>query len=110
MNAKKLTGIACIIVGAILLFFSNYIAEQVTAGKQRIASGQQQVDTYNKYFSATPYSKELGKQVTAPYQRRINEGNVEVSYYESLSLMLQIFGIILILIGIAILVFWKKKS
>lgn len=105
---KKIIGIACIVVGAFLLLFSHYIAEQVASGREQIQSGQRQLNAVDKYFSQTPYSKELGKTLTSPYQKRINEGEQEVSYYDALSHKLQIGGVILILIGIAVLVFWKK--
>src|SRR5260221_8636498 len=103
MNSKKMLGIGCIIIGAVMLFFSNYIADQVAAGKLRTASGQRQIDTTNSLFSQTQYTKPFGSVITGSGQERVNAGNLKIAQYETLQGKLQIGGIILIVIGIGIL-------
>lgn len=85
MNGKKLTGLAAIIIGAVLLFFSHYIAERVAAGKLQIQSGQEQVDSVNSLFSGSSYTKPIGKQLTKSGQQQIDAGRAEITGYESLA-------------------------
>lgn len=109
MKRMNIFGIALIIVGAIMLLFSNYIAEQVAAGKLRISSAQGQVDTANTLFSQSQYTKPIGGLFTGGAQNRINAGNVQVSEYAALAHMLQIGGVILILVGIGVLFLGRKR-
>lgn len=109
MNSRKMLGIGCIIVGAVMLFFSNYIADQVAAGKLQTASGQRQIDQTNSLFNRTQYTKPFGSVVTGSGQARVDAGNLKIAQFETLQGKLQIGGIVLIVLGIGILVFWRKK-
>jgi uncharacterized protein YjeT (DUF2065 family) len=111
MNAKKIIGIALIVVGAVMLFFSNYIAEQVASGRMQIQSAQGEVDSANSLFSTTKVTQPVGKMFTGSAQRRIDAGQSEVDRYQSMSNNLKIGGIILIVIGAGILFipFGKKR-
>ncbi|MGB7977827.1 MAG: hypothetical protein WCF19_01545 [Chlamydiales bacterium] len=109
MNTKRTIGVALIVIGAIMLLFSNYIADQVLSGKMRIASAQNQVDTVNSVFSMSKYTKPVGKQFTGSAQKQINAGQEDIDKYESMANNLKIGGVTLIVIGIAFVIFSRKK-
>lgn len=111
MNTKKIIGIALIVVGAVMLFFSNYIAEQVASGKMQIQDAQSKVDTADTLFSQSKYTKPVGNMFTGSAQKKIDAGQADVDKYESMSSNLKIGGIILIIIGAAVLFIpMKRKS
>lgn len=110
MNGRKILGIVVAIVGAICLVFSHYIAGQIAEGRLRIASGQRQVDTTNSLFNQSQYTKPIGGVFTGSGQERINAGNAQISYYESVENKLKIGGIVLIVIGAGIFFLWRKRS
>lgn len=109
MHFKKVIGFVVLGLGAILLVFSYYIAEQVAEGRARVDRAQGQVDTANSLFSLNPTTKQIGKGFTSPIQKKIDEGSLDVSEYTALAHKLQVGGIILIVIGLGALVFWKKR-
>jgi ABC-type transport system involved in multi-copper enzyme maturation permease subunit len=108
-NPKAFLGIVMIVVGAIMLVFSNYIANQVTAGKFAIQSGQNTIDNTNSLFSTTKATKPIGEMFTSSGQQRVDAGRAEVSKYESISHNLQLGGIALIVVGIGLLIWSRKK-
>jgi hypothetical protein len=110
MKSQKILGIALIIVGACMLFFSDYIAEQVSEGRMQIRSAQSQVDTADSLFSQSQYTKPIGKIFTGSAQKKIDAGRREADKYSELSQNLKIGGIILIIVGAAVLIFAKKKK
>jgi uncharacterized membrane protein len=110
MATKKIIGIAFIVVGAVMLFFSNYIAEQVASGRTQIEQGQSQVDTVDSLFSGSEYTKPIGKMFTGSAQRKIDAGQAEVDRYSTISNNLKIGGIILIIIGAAVLFIPMKRN
>ena len=107
MNTRKVVSMVVIAIGAVLLFFSHYIAERVVAGKLQVAQGQSQVDSVNRLFSPSPYSEQIGKQFTRSGQARIDAGNVQITEYEALAKKLQIAGIVVLVAGICMFIFWK---
>lgn len=110
MSTQKIFGIALIVIGAVMLFFSNYIAEQVTSGKLQIQEGQRKVDTADSLFSQSKYTKPMGQMFTGSAQKRIDAGQTEVDKYESISNNLKIGGIVLIVIGAGVLFFSRKRK
>ena len=108
MKGKKTFGLALIVVGALMVGFSQYIADQVAAGKIKIYSAQQQVNTVNSLFNRSDATKPVGEMFTGGAQRKIDAGRSEVSHYESLANKLQIGGVILIVAGVGVL-FWRRK-
>ncbi len=110
MKGQKILGIALIVIGAGLLLFSDYIATQVAEGKLKIERAQSQVDTTESLFSVSKYTKPVGKTFTGSAQKRIDAGQSQVDYYEGLSNNLKIGGIVLIVIGAALLFIGRKKK
>lgn len=108
MKNHKILGIVVIGIGAVLMVFSQYIAEKVSEGKEQIASGQKKVDAIDSVFSVSEYSKPLGKALTSPAQKKIDAGKVEVSQYEALSKNLQIAGAIVAIVGLGLFFLWKR--
>lgn len=107
MDLRKIIGLVVIAVGAICLFFSDYIANQVAEGKLRIQRGQQSVNTINSLFSSSQYTEPFGKTFTGSAQRKIDRGQQEVAHYENLSNQLKVGGIVLI--GIGLVIFFVRK-
>jgi hypothetical protein len=109
MKGRKLIALIIAAIGAIMLLFSNNIAAQVALGRTQISEGQQQVDTVNSLFGTSSYTKPIGNELTRSGQKRINEGTAEADYYQNVSNMLKIAGIVLIVIGAGAFFFWKKR-
>lgn len=109
MKSQKTLGIVLIVIGAVMLFFSDYIAEQVSEGRLKIRSAQSTVNTLDSVFSQSQYTKPVGKIFTGSAQKKIDAGTAEADKYESLSQNLKVGGIILIVIGAAVIIFSKKK-
>lgn len=105
MRLKRILGIILLIVGIAMFFLSNYITEQVTAGKHKIASSQKQVDQGKGLFSLSPYTKDIGKEIAGSGQKKIDEGKQKVAEYEQTAHWLRIGGIVLAILGILFLIF-----
>lgn len=113
-TASRILGILVLIAGVVMLFYSNYIYDQLGEGRAKVASAQGKVDMTNQLFSLTPESKKYGKEfVTSPIQEKINEGRMTIEQYEILADRLHLWGIILIVVGALIFIasfFLRKKS
>jgi ABC-type multidrug transport system permease subunit len=110
---KKILGIILLLIGLAMFFMSNYIAEQVLEGRQKIAKAQGNVDTGKKLFSLSPYTKGAGNLATSPVQKKIDAGKQEVSAYDQLAGRLYIGGIVVSIVGMGVIVWGfrgnKKK-
>ena len=109
MNVRRGLGIAVAVCGVVLLFVSFYIRGQVAEGEEQISSAKQKVGTIDKLFSVTPETKQLGKGITDPAHKQIQEGEQQVSYYSQLSGKIQIGGIVLIIAG-AVIIFYPTRK
>jgi len=92
-----------------MFFFSMNIMDQVGEGRARISSGQQQVDQTRGLFNFTPVTKEVGRGMTSSSQRRIDAGTSEADSYQQMANQLKIGGIVLIIVGVGIF-FWGRKK
>ncbi len=108
MRRKNILGIGLIVLGAVLWLGADYIADQVAEGKMRIASGQRTVDSVNTLFNQSEYTKPFSGAVTGSSQRKIDHGRMQIAHYESLADKLRIGGILLIVAGVGVLIFYKK--
>jgi hypothetical protein len=103
MSVKRISGIIFLIVGIAMYLFSNYIGDQVTAGKEKIAKAQKEVNQSGSLFSLSPYTKEIGKEISGSGQKKIDEGNLKVGKYEQMAQRLSIGGIAIAILGAGIL-------
>lgn len=109
MTPIRILGIVLIVVGGVLFYFSNYIADQVAQGQGQVESAQGKVDTANSLFSLNPYSKQVGSTLTSPVQKRIDAGNQQIAQYSALIRPLQIGGIASFVVGVLLLIFGGRK-
>ena len=110
MDSRKIFGVVLIVVGAIMLFFADYIADRVAEGRMQIEQGQRTVDTANSVFSSNKYTKPFGSAITGSSQREIDAGRMQVSQYTTLANGCRILGIVFIALGVGIVFFWRKRS
>lgn len=101
-----------IVLGIAVYCLSNYIAAEVSQGRQQIANAQQSVDQVQGLSQLSPISKEIGGIATGSAQQQINQGTQKANEYQILSNWLHIGGIILLISGIVLLIisFIRKKS
>jgi LPXTG-motif cell wall-anchored protein len=107
---KKFLGIILAIGGIAMIVFSFYIKSQVAEGKAKASSAQSTVDKGTWLFSQNPISKEVGKGLTNPIQKQIDEGESQISYYENMATWLLIGGIGVLIIGGAVVLISRKKT
>ncbi len=103
MILKRVLGIVLLTIGIILYFFSSYISSQVAEGKEKISSAKEQVNVAGKLFSMSPYTKGIGKEVSATGEKKIGEGEQKVAKYEKIAHQLYIGGIILVVLGAGVI-------
>ncbi len=109
MNGKRILGILCIIIGAAMLFGSNYIAEQVEEGKARVQSAESSVSTSSSILSLNPMTDQVGQAVSKSANKKIAKGKEDIAKYEALASKLQIAGVVLIVIGVGIVILGRKR-
>jgi hypothetical protein len=110
MNLRRILAIIALIIGLGLIGFSQYIKAEVAEGKQEIAGAQKSVDQGNSLFSLSPYTKDAGKILTDPAQKKIDEGKADVAHYATLSDQLEIGGIALSLLGLIFLAIPRRTN
>ena len=109
LNTKRVVGIIVLILGVVLIFTSSYIQRRVEEGRGQIKSAQKKVDQANTYFSVTPATKEVGKVVTKPAQKKIDKGRQQVGEYGEMAHWIKIGGIVLIVAGAAVILVSRKR-
>ncbi len=99
MNIRRISGIVIIISGLSLYVFSTYIADQVSAGREKITKGEKNVNQLRDLTSLSPYTKGFGGLIADSGQKKIDAGKEEASEYEQLAHKLYLGGIALVILG-----------
>jgi hypothetical protein len=99
---KKWIFILSIVLGISSLSVSGYIDSQIKAGQQELSSAKQKMQTYGKVSSKVPLSQPLNKQITKQADAEMAQGQMKISYYQSVSFVLKITGFILFLVAVII--------
>ena len=110
MKSRRTWGIICIIVGAVMLFFSHYISEQVAAGKIEIRQGKQTIKATESLFGVSKYTKPIGEELTSSGKRKIAQGEQDITKYTEMSRNLKIGGIVLIVVGLGLIFIGKRRK
>lgn len=105
-----MVGIVIIVIGAVCLLFSNYIAQQILIGQGKIESGQGMVNTTNQVFGQSSYTKPVGGFFTSGAQSQINAGKDTIAYYQKVVTFLRIAGVVLIIGGAYVGFFCRNKK
>lgn len=100
---RKLLGVLFLLAGIGLYIFSDYIADQVTLGKERLLQGQKTVNEIREVSKLSPYTKDAGHLIAKQGQKKIAAGKKEIAYYTDLSNKIHLGGIICILAGVALI-------
>ncbi len=99
MKIIRILGIIILVAGLSSYFFADYIATQVSAGREEVASGQQKVDIIEDLSSLSPYTKGAGSMVAGSAQKKIDAGNMDIAKYQQISNLLHQWGIITSIFG-----------
>ena len=110
MKRTRVVAIILIICGAALIGFSMYVTKEVEHGKSQVSSAQGKVDKGSGLFSGNPVAQEIGKGVTQGAQKKIDEGQAQINFYEGVASVTMIGGIACIVIGVGAYLFGGKKK
>jgi len=102
-------GLLAIIIGIALIIFVIYGKQQIAAAKGEISSAKKKVDKSNQLFSLSPYTKDVGKQMSGGISQKIQNAEHTVEYYETLFMWCQAGGIVLIVGGAGLIFFCRSK-
>ncbi len=103
------SGITILILGIAFIGASSYVKNSISKGKLRISSAQSNIDRENSFFSLSPATEDIGKELSKPFQKKINKGETDIQKYEILTLWLKVIGAIFFILGLSILFIQKKK-
>ena len=110
LNSKQIGAIVVLVVGVGMLVTSHYIRGEVAQGKKEISSAQRKVDAGKSIFSLSPATKEAGKGITGAAQKKINAGKKDAAHYENVASGLKVVGVIVVLLGLAGLFFFRREK
>jgi hypothetical protein len=96
---KKIIMIGSLTLGCVSLGVSSYIDGEVKKGQQQISSAEGTVGTLDKLSSLSPFTKPLGDNITSSADKKIAAGQDEIAFYQTVSMVLKITGVILLLIS-----------
>lgn len=102
-------GSLLLICGIALIGFSMYVTKQVEEGKGKVTSAQSKVDKGKGLFSGNPVSEEIGKGLASGAQRKIDEGQQQIEFYEGVASWAKFSGIACIIIGLGVFFVPTKK-
>lgn len=109
MKTRRIWGVICIIVGAVMLFFSHYIAQQVAEGRIQIQQGERTIKSTESIFGMSKYTKPIGETLTSSGKRRIAAGEQDIAKYSEIARNLKIGGIVLIIVGLGLIFIGKRR-
>ncbi len=110
MNFKKIISIVLVVVGALMIGGAYYIKDQVAQGKIELSGAEKKLSRGKSLFSLNPISEEVGKQFTKSADRKIADAHDQIAYYSNLAENLQIGGIVLIVLGVGLFIFYGRRS
>jgi hypothetical protein len=110
LSFKQGLGILAIVVGIALLVFVFYGKGKLEEGRQEIASGKQKVKQTQQLFSFTPVTKQVGQGLTSGANDQIAAGELTIEQYETIFMWCKIGGIALLVIGVGLVLFCRKKT
>lgn len=102
-------GVSLLVLGAALIAFSLYVNQQVEEGKAKVAKVQSQVDTGNRFLSHDPITKRIGEEVTGGIQKKIDEGQEQIDFYEKVAFWTKTGGILSLVLGLGAFFLRQKK-
>ena len=105
---RKLT-VILLILSAFFFISSSYIKKKVEEGKTEVVGAQRKVDRGSSLFSEAPFGETIGKEVTSPFQKKINAGKEKIATFETISFVFTILGSICIFL-IVINLFCKRTK
>ena len=85
MLKKRILGIILAILGVSLLISSFYIKSQISSGREEISDAEKKLNIGKKLFSLNPITKEAGKDLSAPIERKIEAGSEKANRYEMIA-------------------------
>lgn len=95
MKKKFFSGIIIAVVGILLIFVSAYIKSQIGAARETVQKGK-------GLFSKNPIGKSVGGFME-------NAAESKIRQYESIARFCMYGGIVLIIVGGALVIFSRKK-
>ncbi len=107
---KRILTILLFLVGVASVGFGTYVNHQVDQGKQKIQSAQKSVDQSKELFSSTPYTKDIGDELTGSFQKKIDEGQVMVQKYAALASWMQTGGFVAAALGLILFFITLRKK
>ena len=110
MKTRRIWGIVCIIVGAVMLFFSHYISKQVAEGKIQIRQGKQAIKSTKSVFGISKYTKPIGQTLTSSGRKKLAAGEQDIAKFTEMSRNLKMSGIVLIIVGLGLIFIGKRKK
>ena len=110
MIAKRVSGVIILVLGVSLIASSFYIKSRVRSGREQISEAEDTVRQGKRLFSLNPITKEVGKHITGPAERKIKEGSAKADRYDTLALWFQIGGGVFIVIGSSLIFISRKKK
>ena len=110
MIFRKIVSIVLVLIGAVMTGGSYYIKDQVAKGKIQLSDAEVKVKKGKTLFSLTPISKLLGDQIIKSADRKIAEAGDEIAYYSKLAQNLLIAGIVLIVVGLSLYIFYARRK
>jgi hypothetical protein len=110
LSFKQVLGLISIVLGIAVIIFVIYGKKELEEGKLQVASGKRKVNQTQQLFSFTPITKQVGQGLTSGAEKKIAAGELTIEQYENLFKWCQIGGIVLIVLGAGLLLFFPKQK